>query len=103
MALDELPVGGVGDEQLALGVGEVAGELVAPVGRVAADHDGPGQCRAPHPEDVLRHVVHEQGDVEGSGPPQRQQQCGALGLCPDDFGVGPRAVRERQADPAVVA
>ena len=101
VAFDELPVGGVGHEQLALRVGQVAGELVAPVGGIAPDDDGPGQGGAPHPEDVLRHVVHEQGDVERPRLPERQQQRGPLGLGPDDLGVGPRAVGERQSDAGV--
>ena len=71
VAFDQGPVSRVGDEQLALGVGEVAGQLVAPVGRVAADHHRAGERRAPDPEHELGDVVEEQRDVEGAGAAQR--------------------------------
>ena len=54
----------VGDQELALGVGEVAGQLVAAVGGIGPDHDRTGQSRPAHPEDELGHVVEEQGDME---------------------------------------
>ncbi len=90
--LDQLAVGGGGDQQLTLGVGEVTGELVAPVGRIPAHHDRPGQRRPAHPEHVLGHVVHQQGHVEGARAAEAEQQGRPLGLGPDHVGVGPGAV-----------
>ena len=65
-ALDQREVGRVGDQELALGVGQVADQLVAPVGGVGADHHGAGQGRRLEPEDELGHVVEQDGDVEGT-------------------------------------
>jgi hypothetical protein len=57
MAFDQAPVPVVGDQQLALGVGEVAGQLVAPVGRVPPDQHRSGEGGGSHPEHVLGDVV----------------------------------------------
>ena len=59
VAFDQFPVGRIGDQELALGVGQVAGEVVTPVGGVAPVYDGAGKCGTAHPEDVLGDVVHE--------------------------------------------
>jgi len=99
--LHQQPVGGRGHQQLRLGVGQVAGQLLAPVGGVAADDHGAGQGGPAHPEHELRHVVHEQRHVERARATEREQEGGALGLGPDDLGVGPGAVGEGQADPVV--
>ena len=79
--VDEGERGGVGDEELALGVGEVADQLVAAVRGVGPDDDGPRQCRAPEPEDELGNVVEQDGDVE--------RAVGALGVQPGGPGGGP--------------
>ncbi len=102
MAFDERPGRPcIGDEQLALGVGEVAGQLVAPVGRVAADHHRAGERRAPEPEHELGDVVEEQRDVEGARATQRAEEGRTPRLLAEDLVVGPGAVGEPEAGPLV--
>ncbi len=96
-------VGGVGDQELALGVGQVAHQLVAAVGGVGADHHGADQRRRLEPEDELGHVVEHEGDVEGAvlapglqpGRPRRRPghhfgmaQPEAVGHQPEPVDVG---------------
>ena len=101
VAFDEGPVSHVGDEQLALGVGEVAGQFVAPMGRIPADRHRTGERSAPEPEHELGDVVEEQRDVEGAGPTQRAEQSRSPRLLAEDLVVGPGAVGEPEAGPLV--
>ena len=101
VALDQREVVDAGHQQLALGVGEVAGQFVAPVGGVAADDDGAGQGCGTHPEYVLGHVVHEQGHMERARGSERCQNRGAFGLRPDHVIVGPGPFAEHQARPMI--
>ena len=68
--LDQRCVARVGHQQLALGMGEVPGQFVTPVGRIAPDEGGTGQRGPAHPEHVLGDVVEEERDVERPGLPQ---------------------------------
>jgi hypothetical protein len=63
-ASDQRQVRRVGDQELALGVGEVPHELVAAVRWIATDDDGAGQRRRLEPEDELGHVVEQERHVK---------------------------------------
>ena len=60
---------------------EVAGQLVAPMGRVGPDHDRTHQCSRLEPKDELGDVVEQDGDVEGALDPLCPEPRGPLG-CP---------------------
>ncbi len=82
-------------------MGEVAGQFVAPVGRIATDQHRAGQGGRAHPEHVLGDVVEQQGHVERSGLPEGLQHGGPVGLGSHDLVVGPAAIGEEQARPVV--
>ena len=88
-AVDEAQVGRAGDEELALRVGQVSGQLVATVRGVGADHGGPDQGGGLEPEQEVHRVVEQESDVEGTGTAVGQQprapRCGGA----DGFGMGP--------------
>ena len=56
-------VAGLGDEELHVGVRDVAGQVFATSGVVQPDHGRPRQSRAAEGEDVVRCVVKEHADV----------------------------------------
>ena len=86
--VEQVGVGRVDDEHLAVGVGDVPGQLGAPAGRVDADDRGAGEGRGAEPVDVLGDVVGEDADVQGTRSPLGQEQRGALGG--GGGGLGPR-------------
>ena len=102
-AFHQREVGRVRDEELALGVREVAHQFVPAVGRVGPDHDSAGEGRRLEPEDELGHVVEHDRDVEGTVLAGRLQPgrplCGAghhLGMAePEIVGHQARARRRR--------
>ena len=91
-AFEQRPHGAVGDDQLAVRVIDVAGELRPPARRVDADDRGPGQTRAQQHEDELRHVLEQHADVERSGPPQLHEQLGAHLRFLDDLAPRPASI-----------
>jgi hypothetical protein len=81
-------VAAVGDDQLAVGMADVVGQLVAPPGRVDPHRGGAHQGGAGDPEQEFGHIVEEDADVEGAGPALGQRH-----RRPDSSGVdelGPR-------------
>ena len=58
-------MGAVSDDQLAIGVADVVGELATAPGRVDTHRAGAHQGRAGDPEQEFRDVVEEDADVEG--------------------------------------
>ena len=51
------------DEQLAIGVADELGQLLAPVGRVDPDNRGPAEGAGCEPEQVVGDVVKQHADV----------------------------------------
>ena len=62
--VEELGVGGVGENDRAVGVPDVAGQLLAPASGVDAHDDPPAQGCTGEEEDVLGHVVEQHPDME---------------------------------------
>ncbi len=62
-AVEQVRVAAFGDDELAVGVGDVAGELGATACRVDADDDGVGERGRTEPHRELGDVVEEQADV----------------------------------------
>ncbi len=89
-------------------MGQVAHQLVAPVGRVGPHHDGTGQRGGLEPEDELGDVVEQDGDVEGHGAPPGptptlRPQPGAPGRGGrDHLGVAQAQVARPQSQGGVV-
>ena len=75
--LDERQMRNVCDQQLALGVRDVAGELVAAVIRVPPDHDVAPEGGSSEPEAELGHVVEQDADVRGARAQQLRGEPGA--------------------------
>ena len=96
-ALDEGKRTRVGDEQLALGVGEVPLQFVAPVRGIRPDHHRSGQRRRLEPVDELGHVVEQDRHVEGPGTPIGLQPGRPLCGSADHLGVGEPEVSRDQA------
>ena len=95
-------VGGVGDQELAFGVGQVARQLVAAVRGVGAHHHGADQRGRLEPEDELWDVVEQEGDVEGAVQAAGLQP-GRPGRRPGHhLGVGEAELAGHQAEPVVV-
>ena len=99
-AVDQRELRGRRHEQLALRVGQVAGQLVAAVRRVPTDDDRAGQRGGLQPEDVFRDVVEQHRHVERPRPAPIGQPGGADRGLGDDLGVRVRAVGGRQPRPA---
>ncbi len=101
-ALHQGQVGRVGDQELALGVGQVAHQLVAAVGRVGPDHHGAGQGGRLEPEDELGHVVEHERDVEGAVLPRGTQPGCPRRRPGDHLGVAEAEVVRHQSEPVDV-
>jgi len=91
----------VGDQELAVGMGQVPGQLVTSMGGVAADHHRAGEGRPSHPEHVLGDIVEQQSDVERTRLAQRGQRRRPLGLRRGHLGVGPRSILVGETDVVV--
>ena len=83
-------------------MGQVAGQLVAPVRRVGPDHHGAGQGGRLEPEDELGDVVEQHGHVEGPVGPSCMQPGRPLGRRRHDLGVGQPEVAGHEAELGVV-
>ena len=68
----------LGDEELAVGVADVGGELVAAPGRIDADHRRSGHRTRAEPEAELGHVLQEVADVERPGATAIERERGAV-------------------------
>ena len=94
---------GIDDDQLAVGVADVGGQLGAPAGRVDADHHRSRQRRAGEQEQVLGGVLRQDAEVERAGrvtgglEPRGSGRCLGQHLPP-----GPRPTLEQEADAVVV-
>ena len=93
--IEERRVAPFGHQQLALGVGDVAGQLRAPPGRVDADDDRARDRRRAEPDGELRDVVEQDAHVERARPAQLLEQGGALRTRGHVLGVAPRPVLEQ--------
>ena len=87
-AVDEGECGAVGDEELALGMGEVAHELVTAVRGVGPHDDRTGQGGALEPEDEFGDVVQEDSHVKWSVRAPGLQPGGAGGGARGHLGMG---------------
>jgi len=83
-------------------VREVAGQLVAPVGRVRPDHHRADEGGRLEPEDELGNVVEQHGHVEGAVDPLRPEPSRALSRPGHHFGVGQPELAGQEAEPVVV-
>ena len=75
--VEQRPHGSVGDDQLAIRVIDVAGELGAAARRIDADDRRARKAGAQQQEDELRHVLEQHADVKGPGPTLSHQHVGA--------------------------
>ena len=90
--VEQGPHGVVGDDQLAVGVIDVAGELRAAAGRVDTNDRRAGEPGAHQQEDELRHVLEQHPDVERPGPAQLRDQLGADARLRDDLAPRPSSI-----------
>ena len=93
----------VGDEELAVGMTDIAGQLLAPARRVDTDQCRPGHRRGTTEKEVLGNVVEQHSDVKGPGDPEIFQHGGPATPLLDDLGPTPAAPLEDQAGMAVVS
>ena len=101
MPLDQGPVLGIGDQQLALGVGEVAGQLVAPVRGLPPTMTAPARAAAPIQKTYSGTLSSSSATWKGPGSAERRQHGGPLGLGHHDLAMGPGAVGEGEAQTVV--
>ncbi len=100
--LDEGEVGRLGHHELALGVRQVAGQFVAPMGRIGPDDHGAHQRGGLQPEDELGDVVEQHGHVERSVDPVRPEPGRPLGRPAHHVGVGQPEVARHETQMVVV-
>ena len=94
---EQVGVLGVGDDELAVGVGDVVGQLGSSTGRVDA-HDGCArQPGGDDPEQVLGGVVEQHTDVERPVAPAVECERPASGALVDHLVPRPAVVLEHQA------
>ena len=99
-AVDEVRLGGVGDQELAVGVADVGGQLLAAAGRVHAHDHRSGESGGGQEEEVLGRVLQQDTDVERSGPAPLLEQCSPGAGFGDD--LPPRPLPALEAEPDVV-
>ena len=92
VAIDERKVGGRGDEELALGMGEISGELISSVSWVCPYDCGTDQGCCFEPQEVVHRVVEHDGDMEVTRIPTIVQPCAARCRLGDRLRVGPGAL-----------
>ncbi len=92
----------VGDDQLAVGVADVASQLGAAPRRVDADDRRARERGAAEPEQVLGHVLEQHADVERAGGSPSQCHRGPHPTGAHDLGPGVGVVLEAQTDARVV-
>ncbi len=78
-ALEQVPVLGIGDEDLALGPSYVRSEAVAATGRVDAAEHVAAQTRGGHRPQHVRGVAEQHPDVGRPLAVEQADQCGGLG------------------------
>ncbi len=100
--VEELGPGLVGDDQLAVGEDDVAGQLGPAPGGVDPDHGGTAQRGGTEPEQVLGDVVEEDADMERPRYPKGVGQGGAPVALGHDLAPRPGGVVGMQAGPVVV-
>ena len=91
-ALQQGPHDTVGDDELAVGVVDVARELSAAARRIDTDDRRAREPGARQQEDELGHVLEEHADVERSGPPQLHEQLSPHACFLDDLAPGPSSI-----------
>ena len=101
-AVEELCPGGVGDDQVAVGEDDVAGELGAAAGGVDPHHGGAGQRGGAEPEEVFGDVVEKHAHMERSRCAQGDGQGGAPAALGHDVAPRPRGGAGVQTGPVVV-
>ena len=84
----------LGDDELAVGVGDVAQQVLAAAGVVEADDGGAGEGGAAEGEEVLGHVVEQDGDMRRPVRVERGRGTGRAhrARLGEELGVGPDAV-----------
>ncbi len=92
----------IGDDDLAVGEADVAGQFFAAPGGVDPDDGGAAQRRATQPEEVVGSVVEEHADVERTGTAQTSGQRGAAVALGHHLAPRPRAVLEENAGSVVL-
>ena len=98
--VEQRGVVGVGDHELAVGVADVAGELVAATGVVDADDRGAGQRGAEQGEQVVGGVVEQHADVERARSASADASHRAMAVAAgDDLAPGPRVVARHRGRP----
>ena len=99
--LDEVRLRRVRDHELAVGVPQVACQLVAPTGGVGADDDGPAEGRGREEEHVLDRVLEQHADVERPRPTKILQHGRACRGGGHQLAPGPLLTFEAQRHPVV--
>ena len=101
---EQRSVRGLGDDDPAIGVADVVGQLVAPPGGVDTHHRRARERRATEQEDVLGNVVEEYTDVKRlrAGATGCAQHRRAYRAFVRDLGPRPRAILENEARVVVV-
>jgi hypothetical protein len=94
--VDEPDVGAIGDDQLAVRVGDVVSQLGPAAGRVDADDRRTGQGGADDPEHVLGLVVEQHADVERARPAAGGRERRPLFALRDDLRPRVALVLEQQ-------
>jgi hypothetical protein len=86
------------DDELAVGVADVAGQLLAPPSGVDADDAGAAQRSGTEEEHVLGDVLEQHADVDGTVDPQRLEHLRSRRGRSHDGIPGPRLVLVPQPD-----
>ena len=94
-------LGGVGEDQLAVGVPDVVRQRSSPPSRIDADHGGAGEGGPEEHEDVLGQVLQQHADVEWSVTPQFLERSGAAGGFGHDLRPRPGVPLEQEAGTVV--
>ncbi len=92
----------LGHQELALGVREVAGQLVAPMGRVGPDDHGAHRRGRFEPEDEFGNVVEQHGHVKGAVHPLRPEPGRPLRRPRHHLGMGQAQFARDKAEMVVV-
>ncbi len=93
----------LGDQELHIGVGDVARQVLVAPGVVQPDHHCPDKPRAAQREDIVRSVVQEHGDMGRSiGVEPRAIQRGESFGLEEELCMGPDLVAKVKCRPGGV-